>query len=160
MKSTPIIVGLLVVVLLGGVGLYALRNRTSPTSQSVDQPGAIVPTQNEAGTVEQGTRYLPFSPEVLAGTTTTRRVLFFYANWCPTCKPANEGFIENASQIPTDVTVIRVNYNDNDTDQAEKDLAQQYGITYQHTYVQIDEQGQEVTKWNGGGLDELLRNLK
>jgi hypothetical protein len=56
--------------------------------------------------------------------------------------------------------VIRVNYNDPDTDATEKELAKKYGITYQHTFVQIDSTDQVVTKWNGGRLKELLSNLK
>ena len=42
----------------------------------------------------------------------------------------------------------------------EKDLAKKYAITYQHTFVQIDGLGKEVTKWNGGKTDDLLTNIK
>ena len=41
-----------------------------------------------------------------------------------------------------------------------KELAQKYSITYQHTFVQIDAEGKEITKWNGGKIDELLTNIK
>ena len=37
---------------------------------------------------------------------------------------------------------------------------EKYGITYQHTFVQIDAEGKEITKWNGGKIDELLTNIK
>jgi thioredoxin-related protein len=47
-----------------------------------------------------------------------------------------------------------------ETDQEEKDLAKKYGITYQHTFVQIDSKGNEITKWNGGKTDELLAKIK
>ncbi len=53
-----------------------------------------------------------------------------------------------------------MNYNDPDTDQEEKDLAKKYRVTYQHTFVQIDSQENEVTKWNGGQLEGLLANLQ
>ncbi len=89
-----------------------------------------------------------------------RRILFFYASWCPTCRPADADFMKNSKKIPGDVTVLRVNYNDPDTDQEEKDLARKYDVTYQHTFVQIDGQGNEVTKWNGGSLEDLLARLK
>lgn len=105
-------------------------------------------------------RYVAYSKAALENAAGNRRVLFFYANWCPTCKPADADFIANANRIPSDVTLIRVNYNDTDTDQEEKDLAQQYGITYQHTFVQIDAQGKVVAKWNGGQTNELLANIK
>lgn len=86
--------------------------------------------------------------------------MFFFASWCPTCKPTDLDLKANSSEIPSDVTVIRVNYNDPETDQIEKDLAKKYGVTYQHTFVQIDGQGNEITKWNGGKTAELLAKLK
>lgn len=89
-----------------------------------------------------------------------RRVLFFYANWCPICRPADADIREHAMQLPADVAVFRVNYNDTDTDSDEKALAKEYGITYQHTFVQIDGDGAVVTKWNGGKMLELLNNIK
>ena len=105
-------------------------------------------------------RYVEYSKAALEKAVSDRRVLFFYASWCPTCRPADANFKENISKIPEDITLIRVNYNDPETDQEEKDLAKKYGITYQHTYVQIDSNGREVTKWNGGQINELLSNIK
>ncbi len=105
-------------------------------------------------------RYVVYNKSVFSEAPTSRRVIFFYASWCPTCRPADLGFMQNASKIPDDVTLYRVNYNDSDTDQEEKDLARKYGVTYQHTFVQIDAQGKEVTKWVGGGIDELLANIQ
>lgn len=105
-------------------------------------------------------RYVPYSKEAFDSASKNRRILFFFANWCPICKPADTSFTENVSKIPADVTVIRVNYNDTNTDQEEKELAKKYGITYQHTFVQIDGTGKEIAKWNGGQMDELIRNIK
>lgn len=105
-------------------------------------------------------RYIPYSSETFNTSANTKRILFFYANWCPTCVPADKNFVQNMNLIPESVTLIRVNYNDPDTDQEEKELAKKYGITYQHTFVQIDSKGNEVTKWNGGQIEELLKNIK
>lgn len=105
-------------------------------------------------------RYVVYSKKSFDDASSTRRVLFFYASWCPICKPTDASFTQNAKKIPEDVTVIRVNYNDPETDQEEKDLAKKYGITYQHTFVQIDRAGKEVATWNGGQIDELLSNIK
>ena len=105
-------------------------------------------------------RYVEYSKSAYDQTTSKRRVLYFYASWCPICRPADANFKENASKIPDDVTVLRVNYNDPETDKEEKDLAKTYGITYQHTFVQVDAQGNEVTKWNGGGIEDLTENIK
>lgn len=104
--------------------------------------------------------YVEYGPGVVEGSKNTKRVLFFYASWCPVCKPADAEFRDKMGEIPAGVTVIRVNYNDPETDQAEKDLATQYGVTYQHTFVQIDQDGKALTKWNGGKLAEFVKNIK
>ncbi|MCA9373330.1 thioredoxin family protein, partial [Candidatus Woesebacteria bacterium] len=103
---------------------------------------------------------VPYTATALAQASTGRRVLFFYANWCPTCRPADADFSANLEKFPADLTVVRVNYNDTDTDAEEKSLAEKYGITYQHTFVQIDADGNELARWNGGQTAELLANLK
>lgn len=130
-------------------------------------PGSLPPAQRENAVRKDNTagknadsRYVEYAGGVLDTLKDKKRVLFFYANWCPVCKPADESFRVNENKIPEDVVVIRVNYNDSETDQEEKDLAKKYGISYQHTYVQIDANGNEVSKWNGGQIDELLSNLK
>lgn len=175
MKNTSMIIIAVFVLAVGGIGVYALMNRNAAMtkSDSMEKTETMVKTdevmmQKDAPTaadsdetmMKKEGKYVPFSPEALASSANTRRVLFFYANWCPTCKPADASFTKNIAQIPTDVTLIRVNYNDTETDQAEKDLAKKYGVTYQHTFVQIDAKGSEVAKWNGGQIDELLSNLK
>lgn len=141
---------IIAIVVILGIGGYTL-------SQNSSKPDSAMKTDDR---MTAASRYVEYSKEVFEKAATNRRVLFFYANWCPICKPADADFKANSSKIPADVTVIRVNYNDSDTDQEEKDLAKKYAITYQHTFVQIDSQGKEVTKWNGGKTDELLANIK
>jgi len=154
MSKNILLVILVLALGLGGIYLYGSNNATvmdpSPT------PNTMVKTE----TTPSSKQYLPYTKEVLESAGSTRRVLFFYASWCPTCIPANADFEKNSSMLPSDVTVIRVNYSDPDTDTEEKALATKYGITYQHTYVQIDSEGNEVTKWNGGSVKELLAKIK
>lgn len=151
MKNSPLIFTAITILAVAAVGIFTL------TQKSSDTPGPMV-KQDE--TMEKNSRYLEYSKSVFGQAANNRRVLFFYANWCPICQPADASFRENVSQIPEDVALIRVNYNDTDTDQEEKDLAKKYGITYQHTFVQIDQDGKEITKWNGGQIEELLDHLK
>lgn len=164
MSKNAILILVVIGLVVGGY-LYVSR---SPSNQSSDavmtvKDEMVKPVDPAMGAVnqdEQSSRYLPFTPAALADSISTRRVLFFYASWCPTCIPADADFKENVSLLPTDVTVIRVNYNDPDTDAQEKSLAKKYGVTYQHTYVQIDSNGNEVSKWNGGSSKELLAKIK
>lgn len=158
MNKTIIIV-VLIGLMLVGVYFVVNKSQKSPASDPVQTPQATSPSTGAQKSLETS-RYIVYTKAALADAANKRRVLYFYANWCPTCRPADANFKENASKIPTDVVVIRVNYNDTDTDQEEKDLAQQYGITYQHTFVQIDVSGNEVTSWNGGQIAELLLNIK
>jgi thiol-disulfide isomerase/thioredoxin len=109
---------------------------------------------------DQNAKYSSYVNGKLTKDTDKKRVLFFFANWCPTCAEADKDLMSNLSKVPEDVKIIKVNYSDTETTQSQKDLATKYGITYQHTFVQIDANGNEVTRWNGGGADALLAKLK
>ena len=111
------------------------------------------------GMMKENQRYVPYSATALDDTASQRRILFFYANWCPTCRPADADFEAKQNTFPSDVALIRVNYNDTETDQEEKGLAQKYGVTYQHTFVEIDANGKAVQTWNGGQTAELLSRV-
>lgn len=170
MKNPLVIIGIIVILGIFGFGAFSLSQQSS--SQKAVEPNAMMKKdesvmQKEEAMMEKSddkmmaeSAYVTYSKTAFDTAATKRRVLFFYASWCPTCRPADENLKTNVSQIPSDVTVIRVNYNDPETDQEERDLAKKYGVTYQHTYVQIDETGKEVTKWNGGQITELLANIK
>ena len=161
-----IIIGILVVVLALGGGLLIANNKSNSKSSNetpIVKDEAVMEnneTPDQRGLNSNPSRYVEYSKAVLDQSSDKRRVLYFYATWCPTCKVANEDFSINSNKIPEDVVIIRTNYNDPNTDSQEKDLAKKYGITYQHTFVQIDEKGNEVAKWNGGQIDELLVKIK
>jgi thiol-disulfide isomerase/thioredoxin len=89
--------------------------------------------------------------QALAATRPT--VLFFAADWCPTCRAALKDFEANGSRLG-DIAVVIVDYDKN------PDLKARYGITAQHTFVQVDAKGARLARWNGGGVDEILKNIK
>lgn len=68
-------------------------------------------------------------------------VLFFYASWCPDCTETEASL--DADGAPDGLTVVQVDFDDN------TELRQQYGVTVQHTFVQIDDKGAELSKWTG-----------
>lgn len=87
--------------------------------------------------------YEPYSPEKVALAKNGKVVLFFHASWCPTCRAVDADIKAHRSDIPADVTILDVDY-----DKATA-LKQQYGITYQHTFVQVDADGTQIKKWSG-----------
>ena len=157
MNKNLLIIIIVVLALAGGGFFVASQSSQKPVEEATQEDSM---QKQESSLPTSSTSYVPYSKEALESTADKRRVLYFYATWCPECKVANEDFLQNSNKIPEDVVVIRVNYNDSDTDSQEKDLAKKYGITYQHTFVQIDGQGKTITKWNGGGIDELLVKIK
>ena len=61
----------------------------------------------------------------------------------------------NLSQIPADVLILDVNYDKS------ADLKKAYGVTYQHTLVQVDENGTMIAKWSGSPeLSDLLKEVQ
>jgi len=80
-------------------------------------------------------------------------VLFFAADWCPTCQAALKDINANSARL-NGITVVVVNYDN------AADLKKRYGVTTQHTYVQIDAQGGKAAIWNGGGVDAIVKNTK
>lgn len=98
--------------------------------------------------------YIDYSASAYEAAQGKTRVLFFHAKWCPTCKIANEDFNSNLDKIPQNVVLFKVDYD------SEKALKEKYSITYQHTFVLVDDNGQAIKKWSGGGTDELISNIK
>ncbi|HEY1406232.1 MAG TPA: thioredoxin family protein [Spirochaetota bacterium] len=70
-------------------------------------------------------------------------VYFFAAAWCPTCRATYEDIRKNHESIPPDVIIIFVNYDNSDV------LKMKYGITMQHSYVQIGPNGEKIRAWSG-----------
>lgn len=158
-----ILLVLLAVAVIAG-GIYVFAQNTAPVLEQTESTQGMTqaPTEDNAMVVGEGqepqeatsTTYVPYSQTAYDAASDKKRVLFFHASWCPTCKVANEDFEQNTTQIPSDVVVFKTDYD------TEKALKEKYEITYQHTFVQVDGQGNQVTKWNGGGVDEVITRTK
>ncbi|MER2537556.1 MAG: thioredoxin family protein [Rhizobiaceae bacterium] len=79
-------------------------------------------------------------------------VVFFYASWCPNCRATVTELNARWDAVNPDITLVIADYD------KEKALKAKYGVTYQDTFVLLDEKGGAVKSWNSGGVDGLNRN--
>lgn len=150
----------LIALLIAGVavtGIVVMRNNQS-TNSSVNTPTQNANTANPAAANQnlnanrnpaaatESAAYAPLSTidDAKALASAGRDVvLYFHADWCPICRPLDASLTANLASLPTDLTVLKVNYD------TAADLKRQYGVTYQHTFVQIDGQGNKLKLWTG-----------
>ncbi len=99
--------------------------------------------------------YEAYAIEKLARAETGDVVLFFHASWCPSCRGLNGDIEKNISSIPAGVSILKLDYD------KETDLKKKYGVTYQHTLVQVDKDGNLIKKWSGSPtLTKLVSEIK
>lgn len=88
--------------------------------------------------------YAPYEAGKLAMANTGDVVLFFKASWCPSCRALDSNIKANLDAIPAGLTILEVDYDNSAA------MKQQYGVTTQHTLVQVDANGTMIKKWSGG----------
>jgi thiol-disulfide isomerase/thioredoxin len=151
-SKTVTVVGLSLAALL-------LASCAAPADTADPSEPATQITQNPAptgGTTGAAGDYIPYasynsSVEEYAD---SKVVLFFYADWCATCKKARENFEASLGQIPEDLTIVVVDFN------TEIDLRKKYGVTVQHTFIEIDNDGEALGKWSGSfTVAEIVEQL-
>lgn len=140
MNSKIILIIIVLVAILGG-GLVISQQ---PKSQEVQEPVVLVSSD----------RYVPYSQTAFVAASDKRRVLYFHADWCPTCRPLNAALSKDPNQIPQGVVLFKTNYD------TESELKTKYGITYQHTFVEVDAQGNAVQTWSGGNVNDVVDRLR
>lgn len=181
-KNTGIIIGIIVLVVIVG-GVYASKKSNENammvkqemkqkvmTDKKVLEENAVMKNddsmmQKDSGaimkkedtsimknnTMMKVGSYEAYSPEKIAMASTDHDVvLFFKANWCPSCRTVDTDIKANLSKIPEDLTILDVDYDNS------KDLKKKYGVTYQHTFVQVDKDGNLIKKWSGSPTLKVL----
>lgn len=158
MKKVPLILVVVLVIGAGGILWLFARSQKPQSNQSPQPAGQQVATTlpGYQGKVLAGesSPYLEFSKADYQKALSEGKivVLNFYANWCPICRVEQPEIEKGFNALASDRVIgFRVNFADSDTDQDEKDLADQFNIPYQHTKV-ILKNGQEVKRsgdqWN------------
>lgn len=83
-----------------------------------------------------------------------KTVVFFFASWCPNCILTLSELSEKWSEVEPDITLVIADYD------TETELKSKYGVTYQDTFVLLDEKANGVKLWNAGGVAGLNENTR
>lgn len=159
------IIGLIVVLILI-VGVIGYLNLKASTENSYDSE-----TDTNEGSSEDllgvsgESMYVEFGRSEYERALSENKIilLYFYASWCPICRAEQSELIDAFNELNNENVIgFRVNYKDSTTDSYEENLAEEFGITYQHTKVIIKD-GEQVLKslesWNKEKYLEELNNL-
>jgi len=169
-KNTAIIIGVIaLVVVVGGVyasmgdrGETMLEKKMDDSTMVKDETikGDEMMEKDETSMMDKGDAmmkgsYEAYSSEKIARAETGDVVLFFHASWCPSCRSLNSDIEGNRGTISEGVTILKVDYD------KETELKKKYGVTYQHTLVQVDKDGNLIKKWSGSPkLSGLLSEIQ
>ncbi len=66
-------------------------------------------------------------------------ILFFHANWCPTCVAVDGNIQEDLEDLDSNLVIFKVDFDDSE-------LADQYGVTKQHTMVTLASDGTVIER--------------
>jgi thiol-disulfide isomerase/thioredoxin len=139
-KRILVIVGLLLVVIVGAVvATMVLRpteatlGQTSPAATQTSRPPTAQPeTESETEVAPTPGVYVDYTESAIANAEGTA-LLFFHAPWCPQCRAVEADILSMG--VPAGITIIKVDYDSN------QGLRQQYGVTLQTTFVEVDASG-------------------
>ena len=127
----------------------------SPASSEAEAAQEQAPSNTELSDTSPGT-YISYE-EYLSNKESYKNstvVYFFNAKWCPTCQVLTKDITASITDIPDNVVIVSVDYDEY------TDLKKQYGVTIQHTLVQIDASGNAIQKWSGGNtLESILSKV-
>lgn len=137
------------------------QDKMMAKQEPTEQDNSMTKTESETMMKASGSSYVDYSSQVLADAEIAQKsgrrvVLFFHATWCPYCKAADKDFKANigTDKFPKNLTLIKTDYD------TQTELKKKYGVTSQHTFVQIDSTGNQITKWVSGETTELNTNIK
>jgi thioredoxin 1 len=155
MKPGILIVIIGLVVVAGGITYVSTREKDTAGDQVVTNTASVSENTNIANTNTTTTppptstaaaQYIEYSEAALASAQAESNgytVLYFHANWCPICRVLDPDIQAKISSLPAGLTILKADYD------KETALKKKYGVTYQHTFVQVDGQGNKLKLWSG-----------
>jgi thiol-disulfide isomerase/thioredoxin len=168
-KNIGIGIGVIILVLIAGVTYASMAKKDDMMKQDTmteenkmmekevmmkKDETTMMDKKMDTETMMKGS-YEAYSPEKIMRAETGDVVLFFHASWCPSCRGLNSDIEANMNAIPQGVTILKVDYD------KETELKKKYGVTTQHTLVQVDKDGNMIKKWSGGSrLANLVSEIQ
>ena len=97
--------------------------------------------------------YKDYSEEALKNAKQKYIVLFFHADWCPTCKSFEKKVL--SEKIPEDILILKVDFD------KELELKRKYNIVTQTSFVLVDSNWNLKKRWIWGrGIDSVTKKIK
>ncbi len=133
----------------------ALMNKEDESMMKKEESmeGDNMMNKEDSAMMQKSGTYAAYSADTLAVAQKGKTVLFFHAGWCPTCRSADSDITAGAATIPAGVTILKTDYD------KEVALKQKYGVTTQHTFVEVGAKGVLIQKWSGGNLAGIIAKL-
>lgn len=101
--------------------------------------------------------YIDYDEMKFLAASDKKRVIFFHAPWCPSCRDQDSNIESDKDRIPSDVVILKADFD------SSIGLRQKYGVTTQHSFVQVDAHGDEIQQWNSlyseYDLDSILNKI-
>ncbi len=152
------IVFLLALIVAGSIVLPKLLNRTEETGpiKNETQSGAIPVNTVEPPANKAAERYITLEHYTSDQSSYQdfKKVYFFHASWCPICQSIESDILKDTTVIPENTVFIKTDFDSN------TDLRQKYGVTYQYTFVQVDNEGNELKQWSATNLTRALAGIQ
>jgi thiol-disulfide isomerase/thioredoxin len=161
MKKNLLIIALIIIV-LASYFVLSRDNKVEPDNSN-EVKNNITNDLNESQSLDKNadiksgdeqSSYQIYSEDKISLAENGKAVIFFQASWCPSCRALNNDIEKNIDSIPSDVTILKADYD------KETELKKKYGVTSQHTLVQVDKDGNLIQKWSGGSnLESILSKI-
>lgn len=143
MKKLILISGIIIVVLFVALSINNNLKQTPSALSNAAETNAIAPHYNE------------YSDATLAKARKNGNTVLFFAatTWCNTCSALDKELKERGNTLPSNVTVLKIDYDNDST------MKTRYAVTQQHTLVYLDRKGDEVKRWVGGNFNNLMQEI-
>lgn len=104
----------------------------STTMEKIDEQPQVM--------IETRAQYAEYSPEKYTELKGKKRFgIFFYANWCSTCRNWEDEFMGNMKGFPSETIILKANYD------TETELIKELGVKTQSTLVLFNAEGKQST---------------